>query len=239
MEVSPLSTTCSYIPFCESMADSVSDFPIYKIAGALFFSYVVAIAYNSWSIGLSPKNFTQAGVDAPETEEDTIQLVRRMAALNPYLLFSNELSEENPSFLSNEYPCTITDVDVEPNIEYKSVDKYLCAKTGSVTYPFTNGDVIGLINREMKKALECKFGLRLPSEDGEVFKRGLLATGQTYLVYHLPRKGQNAHLSDDFDGTGNNELGKRLMKIRKACGGTGVVPRPRELDVFYRRSLGT
>ena len=54
----------------------------------------------------------------------------------------------------------------------------------------------------------------------------LLATGSAYLVEHCPQKGRDTCWSDDFDGTGQNNLGKLLMDLRRNIGGTGRVNPP-------------
>lgn len=50
-------------------------------------------------------------------------------------------------------------------------------------------------------------------------KQGLLDTGIAYLLEHNQKKGLDAYWSDDFDGTGDNTLGKTLMQLRANLGG--------------------
>jgi predicted NAD-dependent protein-ADP-ribosyltransferase YbiA (DUF1768 family) len=47
-------------------------------------------------------------------------------------------------------------------------------------------------------------------------QQGLLATGDAYLLEHNPRKGRDKgqYWSDDYDGAGQNMLGKVLMNVR-------------------------
>lgn len=54
----------------------------------------------------------------------------------------------------------------------------------------------------------------------------LKATGDAYLVEHIPVKGRDAFWGDDNDGSGENHLGKILMDVRKKLGGTGRVTAP-------------
>ncbi|MBV1924698.1 MAG: NADAR family protein [Flavobacteriaceae bacterium] len=54
------------------------------------------------------------------------------------------------------------------------------------------------------------------------FKKGLLASGDAYLLEHNAIKGRDNYWSDDHDGTGTNMLGITLMDVRSILGGEGV-----------------
>jgi len=54
------------------------------------------------------------------------------------------------------------------------------------------------------------------------FKDILLESGDAYLLEHNTRTGKDWTWSDNFDGTGENRLGQKLMELRKALGGAGV-----------------
>ncbi len=60
----------------------------------------------------------------------------------------------------------------------------------------------------------------------------LLATGNAYLVEHIPRKGRDAFWGDDSDGTGQNQLGRICMSVRGNLQGSGEVARPPQYDRF-------
>lgn len=62
----------------------------------------------------------------------------------------------------------------------------------------------------------------------------LLATGSAYLVEHNEAKGRDNYWSDNGDGTGQNKLGKTLMKVRQRLGGAGVVSRPKKYYKFLK-----
>lgn len=67
----------------------------------------------------------------------------------------------------------------------------------------------------MKAVLTQKF--KDPS-----LQQALLATGDAYLLEHNAAKGRDDYWSDDHDGSGRNMLGKTLMALRQALGGSGA-----------------
>ena len=70
----------------------------------------------------------------------------------------------------------------------------------------------------MMNALRAKFG-----QNSEL-KEALLATGSVYLVEHLPDPNRRDRFwSDGYDGTGGNNLGICLMRLRQEYGGSGIV----------------
>jgi ribA/ribD-fused uncharacterized protein len=69
-------------------------------------------------------------------------------------------------------------------------------------------------------------------------KELLLATGNAYLVEHVPVRGRDSFWGDDFDGGGVNMLGMKLMQVRHALGGVaGLTCIPREYDQFIRAQI--
>ena len=81
--------------------------------------------------------------------------------------------------------------------------------------------------KSMKEALNYKF-------EDQVMKKKLLSTGSAYLVENAPN-GHDPFWSDNGNGTGLNMLGKFLMELRQELGGTGVVPMPEILNLFYKQ----
>lgn len=77
----------------------------------------------------------------------------------------------------------------------------------------------------MKEVLNLKF-------QNPEFKKGLLATGNSYLVEHIPVKGRDRFWGDDSDGTGRNALGQLLMELRQTFGGGAPVGKPQEYNRF-------
>lgn len=78
----------------------------------------------------------------------------------------------------------------------------------------------------MREVVTAKF------QQNPELKDLLLATGNSYLVEHIPRKGRDAFWGDDFDGTGQNWLGHILMETRGQLGGSGVVSKPQQYNRF-------
>ncbi len=71
----------------------------------------------------------------------------------------------------------------------------------------------------MMNVLRAKFG------QNPDLKECLIATGNSFLVEHLPSKRRDNFWSDGYDGKGENMLGICLMRLRGEFGGAGVVSR--------------
>jgi len=76
----------------------------------------------------------------------------------------------------------------------------------------------------MDDVLMAKFSQTPP------LKRLLLATDKASLIEHAPVIGRDAFWADNGDGTGQNKLGERIMRIRALLGGHGFQPRPRNYN---------
>lgn len=55
-------------------------------------------------------------------------------------------------------------------------------------------------------------------------KDKLLKTGCSYIVEHASKGHIDPYWSDNYDGSGENMMGKILMTVRGELGGTGIVP---------------
>ena len=82
----------------------------------------------------------------------------------------------------------------------------------------------------MREVVKAKF-----SQSSEL-KELLLATGNAFLVEHIPVKGRDAFWGDDHDGTGQNWLGFILMETRGHLGGARPVNRNQQYNRFIHRS---
>ena len=66
----------------------------------------------------------------------------------------------------------------------------------------------------MKAVLHSKFS-------DPNLQKGLMATGDAYLLEHNVKSGRDSYWSDDHNGAGKNMLGMTLMSIRQGLGGSG------------------
>gem|GEM_PF-787970 len=78
----------------------------------------------------------------------------------------------------------------------------------------------------MREVVHAKF-----SQNPQL-KELLLATGNAYLVEHIPVTGRDAFWGDNHDGTGRNWLGQILMETRARLGGAPPVPRNAQYNDF-------
>lgn len=82
----------------------------------------------------------------------------------------------------------------------------------------------------MYHVLRAKFG------ENPHLSRLLLSTADAYLSCHSLHKNMDSFWTNDSDGTGQNQMGQLLMKIRKEYGGHGEVSPPpnyKELALSY------
>ncbi len=80
----------------------------------------------------------------------------------------------------------------------------------------------------MKEIVTAKF------QQNPQLKKLLLATNGAELVEHNPVTGRDKIWSDNHDGSGQNHLGKTLMKVRQTLGGTGVVNFPNQYNQYVK-----
>lgn len=86
-------------------------------------------------------------------------------------------------------------------------------------------DWLSINTKVMREVLDLKFGKIL------LCRMCLLLTGDKYLVEHNPVRNRDVFWSDNFDGTGENMLGKILMDIRydiSHCGRVGPTQKYRD-----------
>lgn len=82
--------------------------------------------------------------------------------------------------------------------------------------------------RVMREVIFEKFSQNIDLKDL------LLATGNAYLVEHIPVRNRDAFWGDNFDGTGQNWLGRIAMEVRGNLGGSPSSPRNSQYDQFIR-----
>jgi len=76
---------------------------------------------------------------------------------------------------------------------------------------------------DFKKDATMMNCLRAKFDQNPNLKALLMATGNAYLIKHLPSLSEDNYWSDGYDGSGKNNLGICLMKLRAEYGGTGIV----------------
>lgn len=85
----------------------------------------------------------------------------------------------------------------------------------------------------MYHVLKAKFG------ESSDLQQKLLATGNAYLSDHTEHKNMDPFWTDDSDGSGQNLMGRYLMKIRKDFGGTGPMKQPENYKAHLPSKLQT
>lgn len=78
----------------------------------------------------------------------------------------------------------------------------------------------------MREVVHAKFA------QNPALKDLLLATGNAFLVEHIPVKNRDAFWGDDSDGTGQNWLGQVMMETRARLGGAAPVQRNHQYNSF-------
>lgn len=178
--------------------------------------------------------------------------IARIAARDGFIWFYKQ--EENPltAFLGNFHPCTIKlwglefqcaeaafqaakfSPDRATMARFQHLDGEAAFRLGrDLSRYWTGPQIQQWRNRNvavMREVLAAKFTQNAPLRDL------LLATGNAYLVEHIPVKNRDAFWGDDYDGTGQNKLGILAMEARANLGGVGVVSRNPQYDQFLSRN---
>lgn len=84
--------------------------------------------------------------------------------------------------------------------------------------PADENPVTGYAGLGQVGAMEAVLKLKYAIQD---FKDILLESGDAYLLEHNT-SAKDTTWSDNFDGTGENLLGRKLMELRKSFGGAGI-----------------
>ena len=184
------------------------------------------------------------------TPEATTEKIQEIASRDHFVWFYKKEENLLTAFLGNFYPSKIHLWDFE----------FQCAEAAFQAAKFTDPSVIRRFQRldgqaafrlgrqltqnwerrdrdnwrarnlaVMDAVLHAKFS------QNPRLKELLLATGDAYLVEHIPVKGRDAFWGDDSDGTGQNWLGTKLMEVRRRLGGSGHVAGHPNYDAFLRR----
>ncbi len=186
------------------------------------------------------------------SQSPTKDEIAQIAARNQFIWFYKK--EENPltAFLGNFHPCSINLWGMQFQCAEAAFQAAKFAPNRNLMQRFQNLDGEAAFNlgrdlsrnwtptettlwrnrnlRVMQEVVTAKF-----SQNADL-KELLLATGNAYLVEHIPVKNRDAFWGDDFDGTGQNWLGRIAMEVRGSLGGTHVVPRNPQYNQFLLRN---
>jgi ribA/ribD-fused uncharacterized protein len=182
------------------------------------------------------------------TNTDTKTKIQEIAARDHFVWFYKK--EENPltAFMGNFHPCSIElwglrfqcaeaafqAAKFSPNKavmqRFQNLDGQSAFRLGrqlSQSWTRSQTDAWRTQNLDvMREVAHAKF------HQNPELKALLLATGNAYLVEHIPVRGRDAYWGDNGDGTGKNWLGRVLMETRQGLGGVSCVPANAQYNQF-------
>jgi ribA/ribD-fused uncharacterized protein len=177
--------------------------------------------------------------------------IARIAARDKFVWFYKQ--EENPltAFLGNFHPCSIRLWGMQFRCAEAAFQaaKFSYNRNLMQRFQNLNGEAAWRLGRDlsknwsltqvnhwrqnnlpvMRQVVAAKF-----SQNPDL-KNLLLATGNAYLVEHLPVQGRDAFWGDDHNGTGQNWLGRIAMQVRGNLGGGAPVQRNHQYNQFLSR----
>ncbi|NGX55775.1 MAG: Riboflavin biosynthesis protein [Candidatus Anoxychlamydiales bacterium] len=128
---------------------------------------------------------------------------------------------------------------------FQAVKTFIITKRQDLIRQFENleGDASRRVQQQLTNGIDqttwrqlniewMKYIVQEKFTQNESLRENLLATGDKYLVEHCEIKGRDTFWTDDFDGTGQNMLGRILMEIRERLGGTRIVGKHLEYITF-------
>ena len=185
------------------------------------------------------------------TSNSTKDQIARIAARDQFIWFYKKEENALTAFLGNFHPCSIQlwgmqfqcaeaafqaakfSPDRAIMARFQTLDGEAAFKLGrQLSQNWTPQQTNNWRNRNlavMREVVKAKF-----TQNADL-KELLLATGNAYLVEHVPVKHRDAFWGDDSDGTGYNWLGQTSMAVRGSLGGTAIVPRNQKYNQFLAR----
>jgi ribA/ribD-fused uncharacterized protein len=174
------------------------------------------------------------------TNTDTETKIQNIAARDHFVWFYKK--EENPltAFMGNFHPCAIDLWGLQFQCAEAAFQaaKFSPHRAAMQRFQNLDGESAFRLGRQlsqgwtraqtnawrkqnldvMREIVHAKF------HQNPELKELLLATGNAYLVEHIPVRGRDAYWGDNGDGTGKNWLGEVLMETRQSLGGVSRVP---------------
>lgn len=173
------------------------------------------------------------------TSRDHLSFTR---AGEPFIRFYDQRFKES-YFLSNFFPHSMTVSIRDVKVDLKCSEAFYHAMRARERTPKEFEEMTGPQSwkhaQELKKTtpfaddkLEIMHEVVLQKFSDLKLKEGLIGTANSYLV----ERTKDRYWGDGIDGSGENHLGKILMRVRKEVGGLyGEVPMPVEYLLFLQR----
>jgi ribA/ribD-fused uncharacterized protein len=193
------------------------------------------------------------GITTSPPHNQHINSIAQVAARDHFLWFYKQEENQLTAFLGNFHSCPIT----LWGIRFKCAEaafqaaKFMPQTAVMARFQNLDGDASFRLGRQlsgnwtsaqnaqwrnnnltfMREIVRAKFN------QNPDLKALLLATGDAYLVEHIPRarEGRDPFWSDNFNGTGQNMLGQILMETRGVLGGRAGIARNQQYNQFLSR----
>jgi ribA/ribD-fused uncharacterized protein len=176
--------------------------------------------------------------------------IQEIAARDHFVWFYKK--QENPltSFMGNFHPCTIRLWGLQFSCAEAAFQaaKFSPDRATMQRFQQLDGDSAWRLGRQlsqgwgpteqsawrnrnltvMREVVNAKF------QQNTDLKTLLLATGNAFLVEHIPVQGRDDYWGDNSDGTGQNWLGHIVMEARGNLGGSAPVQKNAQYQQFLR-----
>jgi ribA/ribD-fused uncharacterized protein len=176
--------------------------------------------------------------------------ILRLAARDHFIWFYKKEENQLTAFLGNFHPCPVTLWGIQFQCAEAAFQAAKFAPNADLMRRFQNldGEAAFNLGRELSRTWSAEEITQWLSRNLQVMhevvaakfnqnpdlKQLLLATRGSYLVEHVPVRSRDGFWGDNFDGTGQNRLGRIVMEVRGQLDGTGIVARNQQYDSFLR-----
>ena len=181
----------------------------------------------------------------------TTPKIAEIAARDHFIWFYKQEENALTAFLGNFHPCTIDLWGLRFSCAEAAFQAAKFAPRRDLMQQFVNldGQAAFRLGRNLSRswtpAQTAQWQLRNLDVMREVvtakfaqnldLRALLIETSDSYLVEHIPVKGRDAFWGNDFDGTGQNWLGRICMEVRGTYNGCGVRVAPPQYQRFLQR----